>query len=115
MNESARVDGAEIELAELRSLSVFFKSRREIAPTGGRALLEFLAAMRSELLELKVTSFCAQILVDAVVGKIDAEFHAVRMRKVAYALGFGLGILLLFILALVVPHPDHSLAEALGR
>ena len=115
MNESARVDDAEIELAELRSLSAFFKVRKEIAPTGGRALLEFLAAMRSELLELKVTSFCAQILVDAVVGKIDAEFRAVRMRKVAYALGFGLGILLLFILALVVPHPDHSLSEVLGR
>lgn len=34
-------------------LSAFFKARKEIAPTGGRALLEFLAAMRSELLELK--------------------------------------------------------------
>ena len=53
--------------------------------------------------------------VDAVVRKIDAEFHAVRMRNVAYALGVGLVILLLFVLALVVPHPDHSLAEALGR
>ena len=71
--------------------------------------------MRSELLELKVTSFCAQVLVDAVVGKIDAEFHAVRMRNVAYTLGVGLVSLLWFVLALVVPHPDQSLAEALGR
>ena len=115
MNEGTRVDDEAIELAELRSLSALFKARRKIAPAGGRALLEFLAAMRSELLELKVTSFCAQVLVDAVVRKIDAEFHAVRMRNVAYALGVGLVILLLFVLALVVPHPDHSLAEALGR
>ena len=104
MNEGTRVDDKAIELAELRLLSAFFKARKEIAPTGGRALLE-----------LKVTSFCAQVLVDAVVRKIDAEFHAVRMRNVAYALGVGLVILLLFVLALVVPHPDHSLAEALGR
>ena len=94
MNEGTRVDDKAIELAELRSLSAFFKARKEIAPTGGRALLEFLAAMRSELLELKVTSFCAQVLVDAVVRKIDAEFHAVRMRNVAYAMGVGLVILL---------------------
>ena len=92
MGETTRTD-EEIELAELRELSAFFNAQKEIAPTGGRALLEFLAAMRSELLELKVTSFCAQVLVDAVVRKIDAEFHAVRMRNVAYTLGVGLVIL----------------------
>lgn len=114
MSEATRT-GEEIELAELRELSAFFNARKEIAPVGGRALLDFLTAMRSELLELKVTSFCAQVLVDAVVAKIDAELHAARMRKAMYALGIGLVAVVLFVLALVLPHPDHSLAGALGR
>ena len=52
MGETTRTD-EEIELAELRELSAFFNAQKEIAPTGGRALLEFLAAMRSELLGLR--------------------------------------------------------------
>ena len=39
MGETTRTD-EEIELAELRELSAFFNAQKEIAPTGGRALLE---------------------------------------------------------------------------
>lgn len=102
------------EVAELKTLSEFIQARAAIAPTGGRALNEFLAAMRKELAELDVKSFCGQTLIDALIDRIDTRLRFEKLKKRIIIVQILL-IIILFVLALVVPHADISWAAAVGR
>lgn len=106
---------SDIEVEELKELGVFLDERMTVLPRERKELLEFFGAMRGELLAMKPTSRAGRALVAGYLALIDAELRVERLKRILWAVSFVLVLVSLFVLALCLPHPDHSYFEAIGR
>ena len=105
----------ESEIGELERLSSFLRERLVVVPSGGKDLVEYLRTFKAELEALEVVSASARVLVDGYIALAAAELRVIAIKERLKMACVALTVGSLLVLALVLPHADRSLSEALGR